>query len=176
MDHGDYAAAADAFQNPMRRGAALYKDGQFEQALKVFNTITSPKGMFNRGNCQVMLGKYDAAIELYDRTIKQRPDWKDALENRDLAIARKALMAPPDDDAGGTGGKLEADEIVFDDRAKNSKNEEVIEAGTGDQLSDDEMRALWLRKVQTKPADFLRNKFSYQLHFSEVDEKREVEK
>jgi len=29
-------------------------------------------------------------------------------------------------------------------------------------MNDDEMRAVWLRKVQTKPADFLRAKFSYQ--------------
>ncbi len=176
MDSRDYGAAAEKFKNPMQRGAALYKDGQFEEALKVFSTIPSPEGIYNRGNCQVMLGKYDAAIEVYGRAIKQRPDWKDAIDNRDLAIVRKASMAPPEDDAGGTGGKLEADEIVFDERAKNSKNEEVVEAGAGDKLSDDEMRALWLRKVQTKPADFLRAKFSYQLHFSESGEGEEAKK
>lgn len=176
MNRGDYAAAAEKFQSPMQRGAALYKDGQFEEALKIFNTVASPEGIFNRGNCQVMLGKYDAAIELYEHAIKQRPDWNDAIENRDLAIARKALMAPPDDDAGGTGGQLEADEIVFDERAKNAKNEEVVEAGTGDQLSDDEMRALWLRKVQTQPADFLRNKFAYQYQFRSQDSKDSSQK
>lgn len=175
MNRDDYAAAAKKFQSPMQRGAALYQDGQFEEALKVFNTISSPEGIYNRGNCQMMLGKYDAAIEIYDRAIKQQADWKNALENRDLAIARKNLMAPPDDDAGGTDGKLAANEIVFDDRAKNSKNEEVIEAGTGDQLSDEEMRALWLRKVQTQPADFLRNKFAYQLQFGKSEKKEEGE-
>jgi Ca-activated chloride channel family protein len=30
-------------------------------------------------------------------------------------------------------------------------------------LSDDELKALWLRRVETKPADFLRAKFAYQL-------------
>ena len=174
INHGDYAAAAEKFQDPMQRGTALYKDGQFEEALKVFNTIASPEGIFNRGNCQVMLGKYDAAIEVYERAIKQRQDWKEAIENRDLAIARKASMAPPEDDAGGTGGKVKPNEIVFDDRAKNSENEEIVEAGTGDQLSDDEMRAICLRKVQTKPADFLRNKFSYQLQFGKQGEEEET--
>jgi len=167
MDQNDYSAAAEKFQNAMRQGAALYKAGQFEKALKTFNAIVSPESVFNRGNCQIMLGKYDAAIELYTRAIELRPEWQAAIENRDLAIARKALMAPPDDDAGGTDGKLGANEIVFDNRAKNSKNEEVIETGTGDQLSDDEMRALWLHQVQTRPADFLRNKFAYQLQFEE---------
>jgi len=175
MNREDYAAAADKFSTPMLRGVALYKGGQFESALEVFNTVTSFEGVYNRANCQVMLGKYDAAIELYDRALKQDPAWKEAAENRDLAIARKALMAPPEDDAGGTDGKLKANEIVFDDRAKNSKNEEVIEAGAGDQLSDDEMRALWLRKVQTQPAEFLRNKFAYQLQFGKSEKKEEGE-
>jgi Ca-activated chloride channel family protein len=33
----------------------------------------------------------------------------------------------------------------------------------GDPLSDEELRGLWLRRVQTKPADFLRAKFAYQV-------------
>ncbi|MFC4992405.1 hypothetical protein [Rubritalea tangerina] len=36
---------------------------------------------------------------------------------------------------------------------------EVVEGG---KLSDAEMREVWLRKVQTKPADFLKVKFMYQ--------------
>ncbi|MCF6311538.1 MAG: tetratricopeptide repeat protein [Verrucomicrobiales bacterium] len=168
MNHGDYDEAAVKFQDPMQRGVALYKSGQFEEALKLFNTVATAEGIYNRANCQIMLGKYDAAIELYQRAIEKRPDWTVAIENRDLAIARKTLMAPPDDDAGGTDGKLAANELVFDDRAKNSKNQQVLEAGAGDQLSDQEMRALWLRKVQTQPADFLRNKFAYQLQFGEA--------
>lgn len=175
MNRGEFAAAAERSQNSMLRGTALYKDGQFEEALNAFNTVTSTEGIYNRGNCQVMLGKYDAAIELYNRALEQRPEWKEARENLDLAIARKKAIAPPDDDAGGTGGQLEADEIVFDNRAKNSNNEEVLEAGVGDKMSDEEMRAIWLRKVETKPADFLRNKFSYQLQFSESDNKEEEE-
>ena len=33
----------------------------------------------------------------------------------------------------------------------------------GQPLSDAAMQELWLRRVQTKPADFLRAKFSFQL-------------
>ena len=39
----------------------------------------------------------------------------------------------------------------------------LAEVAGGDPLSDDQLRALWLRRVQTKPADFLRAKFAYQL-------------
>jgi Ca-activated chloride channel family protein len=32
----------------------------------------------------------------------------------------------------------------------------------GEHLSNEQVQALWLRRVQTKPADFLRAKFAYQ--------------
>jgi Ca-activated chloride channel family protein len=162
MDQNKYHDAAETFIDPMQRGVALYKAGEFNEALAVFNTIVTPDVMYNRANAQMMLGKYDAAIDLYDKVLVQRASWDAALTNREIAIARKAALAPPDDDAGGTGGKMGADEIVFDDRAKNSSAEETVEGGDAEPMSDEEMRALWLRKVQTKPSDFLRAKFSYQ--------------
>jgi Ca-activated chloride channel family protein len=55
------------------------------------------------------------------------------------------------------------DEIVFDDRPKQSGDSKEVEVVTGGQMSDEELQALWLRRVQTKPADFLRAKFAYQL-------------
>ena len=59
---------------------------------------------------------------------------------------------------------LGADEIVFDDsgRVNNSSNEQVIDA-SDQQLGEDAMRAMWLRKVETRPADFLAARFNYQL-------------
>ena len=168
MEKEDYLAAAETFTDPMQQGAALFKAGEFKDALAIFNTIVTTDAQYNRANCQMMLGKYDAAIGLYDKVLTERHDWQPAITNREIAIGRKAALAPPDDDAGGTGGQLGADEIVFDDRAKNSKSEEPVEGDNGEPMSDDEMRALWLRNVQTKPADFLRAKFSYQLQRDEA--------
>ena len=82
-----------------------------------------------------------------------------AVDNRAIALARQQKLAPPEDDAGGTGGMLSADEIVFDStgRVNNAKGEQTTEGG-----SDAAMREIWLRQVQTRPADFLRSKFAYQ--------------
>ena len=56
---------------------------------------------------------------------------------------------------------LEADEIVFSDQ-KSPPSENTEQTDGGEKLSDEELRAIWLRQVQTKPADFLRAKFAYQ--------------
>ena len=62
-----------------------------------------------------------------------------------------------------TGGKLGADEIVFSDqKSPSSAPDEQVEVEGGQELSEAELRAVWLRQVQTKPADFLRAKFAYQ--------------
>jgi len=164
MDHQQYLKAAEVSTDPMLRGSALFHAGEFKRALTVFNTIPTPEGIYNRANCQMMLGKYDAAITLYDRALKERQGWTAAIDNRAIAVARKAALAPPDSDDGGTGGQLEADEIVFDDQGKKGSSVETIDGENADPMSDEEMRALWLRKVQTNPADFLRAKFSYQVH------------
>ena len=73
-----------------------------------------------------------------------------------------SILAPAS--KGGTGGMLEADEIVFDQsgRVNKSSNDEVIDA-SDQQLGEEEMRAMWLRKVETRPADFLAARFNYQL-------------
>ena len=163
FNQGQYAEAAKRFSDPMRQGMAAYRAGDFKAAAAAFARHDSSEAVFNRGNALVMAGQYAEAIESYDRALQLRPDWTAAQVNRSIAVARRDRMTPPDDDAGGTGGQLEADAIVFDNRAKNASQTQEVDMGESDKLSDEELRALWLRRVQTKPADFLRAKFSYQL-------------
>ena len=157
-----FKAAAEVFQDPMQRGAALYRNGNFKEAAANFGRDDSVTAIFNRATAQVMTGEYDAAIAGYKKALSLKPDWKEAKENLALARARKEKLAPPDDDAGGTGGQLEADEIIFDKRASKGSSDQTEMDQGNTQVSDQEMRAVWLRRVQTQPADFLRAKFSYQ--------------
>lgn len=93
-----------------------------------------------------MAGQYAAAIASYDRALGRRPDWGKAKDNRALAAARQQLLAPPADGEEGTGGKVEADEIVFDDRAQASAASQTDVTGGG-AASDADAQALWLRRV-----------------------------
>ena len=163
MSEKKYAEAAERFEDPMRQGVAFFRNGQFDEAAGAFSRVDDAESAFNRGNALVMLVKYDNAIDSYRRALQFNPDWKEAQENLALAQARRELLEPPEDDAGGTGGQLGADEIVFDDRAKNSSETQEVQVGAGEAMSDESLRELWLQRVQTKPADFLRIKFSYQL-------------
>ncbi len=169
FEEGRYLEAAEVFEDSMLRGAAYYRGGDFESSAVVFGRIPTPEAAYNRGNALVMLGQYEEAIRSYGRALEARAGWREAEENRAIAAARLAALAPPDSDAGGTGGKLEADEIVFDDTGRVEKSGSEAETDGGEALSDDEMRAVWLRRIQNEPAQFLRARFAYQLYRSQQE-------
>jgi Ca-activated chloride channel family protein len=164
MEKGEYQQAAGKFTTPERIGTALFMAGDFESAASVLGRSSSAQANYNRGNALIMLGQYEAAIEAYQNALSKRPGWQEAEQNLQIAILRKEALAPAKDDYGGTGGQLAADEIVFDDtgRVNKSSSEQVVDAAD-QQMGEDAMRAMWLRKVETRPADFLAVRFNYQL-------------
>ena len=42
--------------------------------------------LYNKGNALFVLGKYDAAIEWYDRALEIEPENVDALDNKGVAL------------------------------------------------------------------------------------------
>lgn len=163
MNQGRFAEAAETFKDAMHRGVAYYRAGDFEKAAGLFGRIRTAEAAYNRGNALIFLGRYEEAIESFETALELNPGWILAEQNRDLAVARKALLAPPDSDEGGTGGMLEADELVFDESGRVNRSGQEQEIQGGEAMSDEEMRAVWLRRVQNDPADFLRARFAYQL-------------
>jgi uncharacterized protein (DUF58 family) len=79
------------------------------------------------GNALVMSGSYDAAIAAYDKALKQRPDWTDALENRGLAAARAKRTEEKGGDIGDQ--KIGAEKIVFDENKEPPGGQETEVAG-----------------------------------------------
>jgi Ca-activated chloride channel family protein len=167
MKEERFLEAAEVFEDPMRKGAAYFRGGDFESAAAVFGRIPSAAAAYNRGNSMVMLGNYDEAISSYRAALEARPQWREAQQNLAIAQARKKRLAPPETDAGGTGGQLGADEIVFDDSGRVDKAGSDVVTEGGESMSEDEMRAVWLRRVQNDPAEFLRTRFAYQLYRDE---------
>ena len=156
--HGQFEAAAQSFVDPIWQGVAWYRAGEFERAAQVFARRDTAEANFNQGNAWLMRGKYETAIASYDRALEKRPDWREARENRELALARAEMV----ERQGGEMGeqKIGADEIVFD-KKKQSGGQDT-EIGGAQAVTDASVQAMWLRRVQTKPSDFLKAKFSYQ--------------
>lgn len=156
-----FADAAKAYADPERVGLARYRNGDFEAAAHAFARVPGAPGAYDQGNAWLMHGKYDDAVASYDRALALHPNWVEAEENKSVALARKAKL-----DASGENRDQEQanaykpDEIAFDQRGDDRKGKPV--ELSQESLSDEELRASWLRQVRTSPADFLRAKFAYQ--------------
>ena len=170
FNDGEFGAAAEVFESSEWRGIAYFRAGDFENAAAIFARMKSASAAYNRGNALIMLGRYDDAILSYQQALDLQPAWAEAEQNLAIARARKELLAPPDSDEGGTGGQLEADEIVFDDTGRVNRSDQEQEVEASGSMSDQEMRAVWLRRAQNDPAEFLRARFSYQLYRDEQQE------
>ncbi|MGE0381535.1 MAG: tetratricopeptide repeat protein [Hyphomicrobium sp.] len=170
FEHDRYAEAAKVFVNPMWRGVAQMRAADFKGAEQSFAGIDTAEGAFNHGNALVMMGQYEDAMGRYDRALALKPDWPQAKANREIARVRAERVKAPGGDQGDQ--RLGADEIVFDKDAKKPGGQETQTTGG---MDDKAVRALWLKRVQTKPADFLRSRFGYQLEAQEKGKEPKLE-
>jgi Ca-activated chloride channel family protein len=155
---GKFEQAAKIFSDPLHQGVALYRAGDFLPASKSFVRVRDAAGAFDQGNALLMHGAYDQAIAAFDRALGLHPGWREAEENRVVAVIRRDRLQIK----GGnmTEGMEEGNETVINLNAKHGQS--APDSAEGDKLSDAELQATWLRRVQTTPGDFLRVKFSYQ--------------
>jgi Ca-activated chloride channel family protein len=150
FQRGDFARAAAHFADPMWKGVALYRAGNFAAAIDAFALADTPESYYDQGNALARLGKYPQAVRSYEEALKRRPGWVEA--KRNLALVRK-LIPPPKKEDYGEAPDLPPDQIKFDDLGKKGKRGEV-------QLSAAQTAEMWMRNIQTSPAQLLRRKFA----------------
>jgi Ca-activated chloride channel family protein len=164
FERGDYAAAAERFADPMWRGVALYRAGHFAEAVESFARIDSATSDYNQGNALARLGRLDDAAVSYQRALKRRPDDTNAKANlalveRLIALAKKKEK----EDEQGEPPDIKPDQIQFDDLGKKGKRGPVPYGSATAEM--------WMRNIQTTPAELLRRKFALQVQQAEQPKK-----
>ncbi|NKB87026.1 MAG: VWA domain-containing protein [Acidobacteria bacterium] len=157
LEQGNFAAAAERFEDQHWRGVAAYRAADWDGAISAFAAITTAGGSYNLGNAYAQKGELELAIAAYDQALEQRPGWAEAEANRELV----ASLIPPEPEAPPQGQgqpTFSADQIEFDlDEDQGEEGEVEMAAFTDDQMTD-----MWLRQLKTSPAGFLRTKFAIQ--------------
>ena len=154
---GSFADAAARFDDPLWRGVAAYRAGDLDLAAAQFARLSTPEAAYNLGNTFARMTLYEDAVAAYDEALAARPDWVEARENRQLVV--ELLEQPPEPESQGQAGTpptFDPDEVRVDDRADRGEMGEV----EASMLSDDQIAEMWMRRLQTSPADFLRWRFA----------------
>jgi Ca-activated chloride channel family protein len=155
FERQEFAEAADSFDDPMWRGVASYRAGDFDAAIDAFARLDTAEAYFNLGNSYRRVENYEQAAASYEDALEREPGWVEAEEN--LAMVRALIPAAPNE-SPPPGGEpsFSADEVKFDDKADQGTEGEVEMS----LLSDDQLSEMWMRRLSTSPADFLRRRFA----------------
>jgi len=155
---GDYKKAAEKFEDPLWRGLASARSGDYDAALNAFALSDTAEAWYNQADALAHMGKYPEAVAAYQQALSRRPHWKDAEDN--LALVQSLIPKPKDDKKDKEQQQEEApnlppDQTKFDEKGKQGKRAKVnVKPAT--------MADIWMRNIQTTPADFLRRRFAIQ--------------
>ena len=172
FDAGQYQAAGERFADPMRKGLASYAAENWDKAIKSFAEVDTPEGDFNRGNAHAQKGELITAVRMYDKALERRPLYREARANRDLFKRYlESLTESNDAEEVANGPVAPSDEaaVKLSDEQKSGGAASQSPFDKIDKSADEmdaplskEMDATWMRRVTTRPADFLRAKFAAQ--------------
>ncbi len=82
LQRGDFEQAQQLAEDPLRRGSAAFKKGDYEQALSDFTKGESADAVYNKGNALAQLQRYEDAIKAYDEALEQQAGMQDAIDNK----------------------------------------------------------------------------------------------
>ena len=165
----DYARAAELFDDPKWRAAALYRQGRFIESAEVLRGLNAITARYNRATALALAGSIETAIRLYEELLLDQPDHADARHN--LEVLKQLLDPAP----GVSGQPAETPAEALEDPAGQSEREQQTMPLAGDvELPEGELlpesSQSWLLQVPDDPGGLLRRKFLRQYRAEGVDQ------
>ena len=190
FDNENYLEAAQQFTDPLHKGVAYFKVGDFLSAETAFAQDSSTTGLYNLGLTYAKLGKLDEAKIVFEKVLERDPNNTNAANNLDHitgAIAELGELAPeevglntqkdraqnernksPEDLSGG--GQEATEKQMQKERLEETVETDQRKGKELDELPDDfesgngeVPKNILMRKVDDDPALFLTKKFKYQV-------------
>ena len=155
-----FERAAERFTDPLWRGYALYRDGQYEAAIEVLDRVETAEAAYIQGMAHIKSRGYRDGVRAFETTLKRDPDYPHAEDN--LTVAREIVdyieRVREQSDTGEEQG-IGADDVVFDNEANRGADTDMAVPREGEEMgmmTTDQ----WMNTVDTQTGDFLRQRFA----------------
>ena len=129
---GEAERASALAKDPLRKGVADYRKGDYEAAVEDFSSSGGAEAAYNKGNALAKLGKFQEAIDAYDQALKGQPGMEDAEYNREAV--KKLLQQQKQEEQNQQGKQGNKDQQGEQDQRKES---EAAEGGQNQQQAED---------------------------------------
>ncbi|WP_353472512.1 VWA domain-containing protein [Salipiger sp. H15] len=159
FDRKHFDRAAERFVDPLWRGYALYRSGQYDAAVELLDRVETAQAAFIQGLAQIKGHNYRDGVRAFETALARDPDYPGAAENLETAqrIVEYVEAAQAASDTGEEEG-IGADEEVYDNESgqgEETEREAGSDAGSGLLTAEQ-----WMNTVDTRTEDFLRIRFS----------------
>jgi Ca-activated chloride channel family protein len=183
LEEGRHEDAARLAEDPMIRGNAQFRNGDFNAATQAYGFSDQADGHYNRGNALARQSRFEEAIAAYDQALLSEPEMEDALHNKNLLEEMLKQQQEQQQDSqeqqegesqdgeseqgeseqdGGEEQEGEQQQDGQESEQEQSEGEEQnAEAQLSEEMSPEERQAVeqWLRRIPDDPGGLLRRKF-----------------
>ncbi len=139
---GEFETSAALAQDPLLKGAAYYRVGNYHKALEIFSQANSAFAHYNRGNTLAKLDRSEEAITAYQQALALDPGLVDARYNKRLLEFYRQQQQVDDQQNSGSSSdsgqrhsaeqpKGEARPGVIGNETSNPADEQRLESGYG---------------------------------------------
>ena len=125
-----YDKASTLSKEPLRKGSAEYKKGNFKQALESFKSARGADARYNEGNALAKLKKYKEAIKAYEEALKEKPNMADALANKK---ALEDFLKKQKEQQKKNKQKKDSQKNKDNKKEQNQKNKDQKQSGKQDE-------------------------------------------
>lgn len=128
---GWWERADQVRQQRLDAGVQAYRKGDFAAAQQRFEGIDSDAGWYNLGNALARQGRYDEAIDAYDKALKLHPQMADAIANRAAVEAARKRQSSQNSKSGqqGKDGKQQKDGQPQNGQQQNGQQQAGQQSG-----------------------------------------------
>ncbi|WP_251977595.1 VWA domain-containing protein [Salinicola avicenniae] len=163
VERNRYDRASMHFEDPAWRGYALYRDGQYAEAVTALAALETADAAFTQGLALIRSRQYRDAVAAFETALARDPDYPEG--ERNLALAREIRdyveETREQSDTGEDRGEG-ADDIVFDNESQRGV-ETTLSGDEGDKLLTPEQ---WISAIDSETGDYLRQRFALEAAMS----------